>query len=68
MNLRTRAWNHGYTLKSLAKAVECSPTYLSQINIGMRKPGLDLCLRIEKATDGGITRQQLRPDWCEKRK
>jgi DNA-binding transcriptional regulator YdaS (Cro superfamily) len=63
MVLKDLANANGYTLKTLAEALGIGPSYLSQINTGRRKPGVKLCRRIETVTNGGITGQQLRPEW-----
>jgi DNA-binding transcriptional regulator YdaS (Cro superfamily) len=45
----------------LAKEVEVSISFLSQIASGSSKAPIKCCLRIEKATGGQVTRQDLRP-------
>jgi DNA-binding transcriptional regulator YdaS (Cro superfamily) len=35
---------------------------MALITNGLRKPSLRLAVEIEKATDGAVTRQELRPD------
>lgn len=47
---------------SLAKQVETSASYLSQIAHGHRKASPALALAIEMATDGLVTRGEIRPD------
>ena len=38
--------------------------YLYQIFTGRKKPSAELCVSIERATDGEVTRRDLRPnDW-----
>ena len=46
----------------LAAQVGVTPTWMALITNGLRKPSLRLAVEIEKATDGAVTRQELRPD------
>jgi DNA-binding transcriptional regulator YdaS (Cro superfamily) len=46
----------------LAVRVGVTPTWMALITNGLRKPSLRLAVEIEKATDGAVTRQELRPD------
>ncbi|SEJ55186.1 transcriptional regulator [Frateuria terrea] len=50
--------------RSLADQCGTTPGYLWQVAVNWRgrKAGIDLAKRIEKATDGAITRYDLRPD------
>lgn len=45
----------------LSKEIGVSISFLSQIASGSSKAPIKYCLRIEKATGGGVTRQDLRP-------
>lgn len=45
----------------LAKEIEVSISFLSQIASGSSKAPIKYCLRIEKVTGGQVTRQDLRP-------
>ena len=46
----------------VARRSGTTPDYLKQIAYGYRKPSGVLARRIEKATEGMITREELRPD------
>lgn len=50
--------------KTLAEKCGTSPEYLWQVATGWRdrKPSTDLAKKIEEATAGEVTRQELRPD------
>jgi len=48
--LKSTCKEKGITLSALAKEVKCSPHYLSQLSAGLRRPSIDLALRIEDAT------------------
>lgn len=48
--------------KALAAALHANSQYLWQIGTGRRKASPDLANRIERATQGIITRVSLRPD------
>jgi len=65
MKFKTLAQKSGLSLKKIADGIGTSPVYLSQINTGVRRPSLELCERIEKFTNGAITRRDLRPDWYD---
>jgi len=48
----------------LASAIDMSPAYLSQIANGTRPAQAAVCVAIERATCGEVTRRDLRPcDW-----
>ncbi|MGL4640598.1 MAG: transcriptional regulator [Shewanella sp.] len=47
---------------SLASVLQKSPAQVWQWKEGIRPVPIDLCAQIEKATDGQVTRQELRPD------
>jgi DNA-binding transcriptional regulator YdaS (Cro superfamily) len=46
----------------MAEYLRISPTWLSLIMKGQRKASPELSLRIERATQGLVTRKELRPD------
>jgi len=46
----------------LAAAVEVTPTWIALIAAGRRKASPRLAKAIEDATQGAVTRQELRPD------
>ncbi|MDF7675988.1 YdaS family helix-turn-helix protein [Neisseriaceae bacterium ESL0693] len=46
----------------LAKKIGCNPTYLSHCSKGIRVPSPKLSVAIEKATEGEVTRYDLRKD------
>lgn len=50
--------------RALAAKCSTNPDYLWQVANGWRgrKAGIDLCKRIEEATEGQVTRYDLRPD------
>lgn len=50
--------------KELAAAVGTDPGYLWQVATGWkgRKPGIDLVKKIEAATNGEVSRHDMRPD------
>ena len=51
-------------LVGLASAIDMSPAYLSQIANGTRPAQAAVCVAIERATGGQVTRRDLRPcDW-----
>lgn len=51
-------------LVGLASAIDMSPAYLSQIANGTRPARAAVCVAIERATRGEVTRRDLRPcDW-----
>lgn len=47
---------------SLAENIGVSPVLVSQWSTGPRVPPIERCVPIERATDGAVTRQDLRPD------
>ena len=48
----------------LAKAIGVSPSFIWQIVKGLKPAPLELCAEIERATNGFVTRIDLRPnDW-----
>ena len=48
--------------KSLAKKIRVSPVFVSQMNNGVKAIPARLCIPIEDATNGEVTRYDLRPD------
>jgi len=52
-----------HDIDELAAKSGTSKWYLYQLRRHHRKPGLKLCERLEKATDGKVTIADLRPDW-----
>ena len=49
----------------IAKAANVSPAYINHVCSGFRRPSPQTCIAIEKATQGVVTRYELRPDdWC----
>ncbi|MPX98194.1 transcriptional regulator [Salinivibrio sp. VYel6] len=49
--------------EALAKKVGTKVSYLRHVAAGTHKAGPKLCLKLEQATDGEITKQDLRPDY-----
>jgi DNA-binding transcriptional regulator YdaS (Cro superfamily) len=47
---------------ALAKVLKCSPVLISQWANGVRPVPSDRCIEIEKASDGAVTCEELRPD------
>jgi DNA-binding transcriptional regulator YdaS (Cro superfamily) len=50
---------------AFASGLGISPVYLLQLAAGQggRKPSPELCVQIERATGGDVTRRDLRDDW-----
>lgn len=48
--------------EDFAKRIGTTPAYLEQLRYGFSKPGAKLCSRIEEASGGKVTREELRPD------
>ena len=48
--------------RALADKLEVHPSMISQIASDRRKMPISMCRDIELLSDGGITREQLRPD------
>lgn len=46
-------------IKDFAKSIGASPTYISQISNGYIRPGKNMALAIEKATNGEVTFNEL---------
>lgn len=52
------------TASGLAKALSISPSYLSQMASGLAPISPERSVAIERATDGAVSRRDLRPeDW-----
>jgi len=50
----------------LAKSMDVSPVLVSQWSTARRPTPIERCVSIERATDGAVTRKDLRPeDWHE---
>jgi len=69
MNLQTYCTDNGGTglrgcpvLAQVASAAECSADTLYMIAKGHKKAGAKLAGALEQATDGAVTRYELRPD------
>lgn len=55
-------------MAALAAAAKCSPIYLSQLAAGQngRVPSPELCVLLERASGGAVTRKEMRPgDWAQ---
>ena len=50
------------TQAGLAKAIDVSPAIVHQWRNGARPVPVQHCLSIERATEGSVTRRDLRPD------
>jgi DNA-binding transcriptional regulator YdaS (Cro superfamily) len=48
--------------KELSGKMKVTLGYLSQLATGHRKAGIHVIAKIERATNGALTREQLRPD------
>lgn len=63
MNLETYLSTVG-TAAGLASNLGISPVLISQWRTGTRPVPIERCVAIERATDGAVTRRDLRPnDW-----
>lgn len=61
-----RAVAHFGTQHRLASAIKCSQQHISKAMMGDIGIAAEYAIAIEKATDGAVTRSQLRPDlWPE---
>jgi DNA-binding transcriptional regulator YdaS (Cro superfamily) len=66
-NMHLREWlkaNPGQTLTALARQLGVGRVYLTQLvqRTDGRVPSPQLCVQIERATGGKVTRAELRPD------
>jgi DNA-binding transcriptional regulator YdaS (Cro superfamily) len=50
------------TQRALADLLDIHPSMISQISAGRRKVPASICRKIEEATNGKVTRYDLRPD------
>lgn len=46
----------------VAKRANTTVAYLFQLSGGFSRPSATMCLRLETASDGRMTREELRPD------
>lgn len=65
MNLDTYLAKSG-TSAALAAKIGVTPGFVSQWRSGHRPIPIERCVEIEAATDGLVTRQELRPDDWQK--
>lgn len=61
-NAMLRAANLVGGQAELARRIGKSPGFVNQMVKGVRPIPATLCLAVERATDGGVTRLELRPD------
>ena len=52
---------HG-SRQQMAQALGVSKAWFSQVTQGRRRTSAELCKRIERLTEGKVTRAELRPD------
>lgn len=62
MNLDTYLRSGVETAVSFAEKIGVSPAFVSHWRTGFRPVPVERCAAIEQATDGAVTRQELRPD------
>lgn len=66
MDLKTYILSERGTATKLAAALGVSLSYLSQMSDGTSAINPKRCVAIEEATDGSVTRKDLRPDdWSQ---
>lgn len=66
IDMRLQEYLENGGLNGLALAVGIAPTFLNQISKGNRPAPIRFCFAIEQATNGKVTRKDLRPnDWQE---
>lgn len=64
MDLKTYLDSNAGAAAKLAVAVQASPSLVHQWKAGLRPVPIGKCAAIESATDGQVTRKELRPnDW-----
>lgn len=63
MKLKKYLRKHKIIYRSFAQELGIAEQSLKTIMAGIRRPGLDLCLKIQKLTNGEITPQQLVEDF-----
>lgn len=59
MNLREWLFRKKKTVTDLAKEINVSRTHLNLISNGIRTPSPELAKRIEQATNGEVTKEEL---------
>lgn len=52
----------GGSQAELARRIGCTQVFAHQMTHGLRSISARLCIPIERATDGAVTRYELRPD------
>ena len=62
MNAISKAIDFFGTQTKLAKAVGLSQTIISEYLNGVKRPSAEIAIRIETATKGRVTVEDLRPD------
>lgn len=62
MKLREYMNIKGVRPTRLASMLGVAPTYLYQMTVGIRSISPERAIQIEKATDGAVTCEELRPD------
>lgn len=62
MDIRTYTASRRGAAAELARAINVSPSYLSQMASGLAPVSAERSVAIERATAGAVTRQDLRPD------
>lgn len=62
MDLRTYFQSGQESLSALARRIEVPPALVSQWHTGVRQVPIERAVQIEMATDGVVTRRDLRPD------
>ena len=67
MELKEYLQQHG-SIEAMSKTLGISRTWLSLVVNGHQPPSAVLAIKIEAATKGKITREQLRPDLYRKAK
>lgn len=66
MNLKTYISSGHGNAKVLAEKLSIHPSFLSQMVSGDRAISPERCVLIEQATNGAVTRKDLRPDDWER--
>ena len=59
MKLSSFLTDNSISLMDFSGLVECSLSMISHINAGRRRPSPELAMRIEKATNGQVTRDEM---------
>jgi transcriptional regulator with XRE-family HTH domain len=68
MDLREYLESRRLTQAEFARMVRITPVTLSYYLFGRRKPLLEIAMRIEKATNGKVTMQDMLDNWTNRRK